>query len=182
MINEILETSDAHVAAHIGPQRNLSAVAKPQPPPEKYVRFRLSKQAFCLRAETVRGVMGAQSLIPALNSGFDMVGFIFSQNKALAVLDLRPKLNLHPGEVSAKGTIILVSLPSDPQIKAGILVEQLEATVEFGPTAVINEPHPQIPLQFLRGKVQLEDETVWVLDLDFLLNPVHLRRLETLSY
>ena len=156
--------------------------SKPHRILEKHVRFRLSGEAFCLRAEMVRGVMGAQSLIPALNSGLGVVGFVFCQNKALPVLDLRPKLNLHPSEVSAKGAIILVSLPSEPRFRAGIVVEQIEQAVEFSPDQVLNQIHDQIPLQFLRGKVILEDGTIWVLELDFLLNPVHLRRLESISY
>ena len=156
--------------------------SKPQSILEKHVRFRLSGETFCLRAEMVRGVMGAQSLIPALNSGLGVVGFVFCQNKALPVLDLRPKLNLHPSEVSSKGAIILVSLPSEPRFRAGIVVEQIEQAVEFSSDAVLSQIHDQIPLQFLRGNVILEDGTIWVLDLDFLLNPVHLRRLESISY
>ncbi len=173
------ETVDAVLSPQLDKRFEYSI---PQPILEKHVRFRLSGEAFCLRAEMVRGVMGAQSLIPALNSGLGVVGFVFCQNKALPVLDLRPKLNLHPSEVSAKGAIILVSLPSEPRFRAGIVVEQIEQAMEFSTDAVLNQIHDQIPLQFLRGKVVLEERTTWVLDLDFLLNPVHLRRLESISY
>ena len=149
---------------------------------ETYIRFQLGGQSFCLPAESIRGVTGTQGLISAVYAGFGMVGFVFSQGQTLPVLDLRPRLNLHPSELSKKSSIVLVSMKDEPRLRAGIVVEELETTIRFSADRLKNRHHDTIPVQYLRGLVYEGADSIWVLDLECLLNPVHLRRLETLSY
>lgn len=149
---------------------------------ETYIRFQLGGQSFCLPAECIRGVTGTQGLISAVYANFGMVGFVFSQGQTLPVLDLRPRLNLHPSELSKKSSIVLVSTKDEPRLRAGIVVEELETTIRFSADRLKNRHHDTIPVQYLRGLVYEGADSIWVLDLECLLNPVHLRRLETLSY
>ena len=157
---------------------NFDNVLVGMPYKEGYIRFQLGGESFCLPAQNIRGVSGAQSLLPAINSGLEVVGCLFSLGRTLPVLDLRPKLNLHPVALSKKSSIVLVSLATDPRLRAGIVVEQLETTIRFSVDRVKNRRHEDVPVQFVRGLVQEGEEKIWVLDLEFLINPADLRRLE----
>ena len=150
-------------------------------PAGSWITFRLCGETLCFPAQAVRGVMGASSLIPALNRNFGVVGFVISQGKTQPVMDIRPNLNLPCTDMASSGAIVLVSLASDTRFRAGIFVEQLEHTIQLPSGAFHQAAHASIPGHFLHGAADVRGSAVWALDLDFLLNPGNLKQVEPIA-
>ena len=160
---------------------DLTEKARYAEPGEKHVLFRLGNETFGLAAQIVRGVMGIGSLIPAANSSFLLIGFVFCQTKALPVFDIRTALGLPAPGLGGKEEVLVLSLPSDARLRIGILVESLENACAIHSAAIKGVVQNRIPPQFLRGSARLDEREVLVLDLDFLISPTALRRLSNLT-
>lgn len=148
---------------------------------EKHVLFRLGEELFCLPAKNVRGVMGFGSLIPAADSNFLLIGFVFCQAKALPVFDLRPPLGLPATALCGKEEVLVLSHSSDARFRLGVLVESLENAREIHADSIQRISHNRIPQQFLRGMALCDAKKVLMLDLDFVISPAALRRLYTVA-
>jgi len=145
--------------------RRTAQAEAPQEKPESWVTFALAGEIYALPVSHVQEILRITTITRVPHAPVPVRGITNLRGRVLAVVDLRVRLGIAPGEIGPESRILVADARGR---SIGLLVDAARQVLKTLPSAV--QPPPSDVLSertdFLRGVYHLDRDLVILLDVE----------------
>ena len=150
----------------------------------KYLTFGLGKEGYGLQILKVREIIGYMDITAVPQTPAYVRGVINLRGQVISIVDLRSKFGMPAVERTEETCIIVVEIAhGDRTISMGIVVDRVAEVISIAANAI--EPAPRlgggVDHQFILGLAKVGQAVKILLDIDRVLRPEELERIETIE-
>jgi len=134
-----------------------------------YLSFKLGNEVFAVHTENVLHILEMCKVTKVPGTPQYLMGVINLRGSVLPIVDLRIKLGMQQAEKTINTCIIAIEITINKmQVIMGIIVDSVQAVVEFEKTDLLPPPSlgSNYHSEFIVGVTNINDNFIMVLDMD----------------